>query len=198
MPAISVLLDGELLAVVNTTGYDVVSVHVHGTRVEEDFAAIEMSGGAYPENAESTHLIWINSHGVRPGQQVEVRFQESGETLRPGKTIHELFPEQSDTNEETDFTPTEAMFAELKARPPLRDGFSFQLRGSNGTAFAGRTAPADHGFGFSFAWNSYRPSRVSESLHSYTLEALEHRTPMSDFVRQYIEAPYAVTLRVDV
>jgi hypothetical protein len=197
MPAICVLLDGELLATVNTYGYDVVSVHVHGTKIDEEFAALEMSGGSYPGQGESTHLIWINSRELQPGQQIEVRFQETGETSPQGKTIDELFPEKAEGDELADFKPTDAMFAELRAEPSRRDGFAFELLDSTGGSFAGRTAITDHGFGFSLVWNSQRPNRASHALHAYNLDELESRAPMRDFVREYIQAPFATTLRVD-
>jgi hypothetical protein len=197
MPAIAVLLDHELLATVNTSGYDVVSVCVHGTRIDDGFATLEMSGGAYPDSGESTHLIWINSKELRPGQRVEVHFRETGETFPAGKTIRELFPEEQDGEEPVEFVPTEAVFAELRTRPLLRAGFSFELQGSAGNSFAGRTAPEDHGFGFNLLWNSHRAQRAGYSLHAYTLDDLEQRTDVEDYVREYVEAPYALTLRVD-
>lgn len=196
-PTISVLLDGELLARVNTTGYDVVSVGVHGTRIDEEFATLDMSGGAYPENRESTYLIWINRQTLRPRQQIEVRLEENGETLRAGKTIEELFPAARDAEEQGHFYRTDALFAELRAMPLRRGGFSFQVGNSTGASYAGRTAPADHGFGFSLLWNSYRPERARCALHAYTLEELQNRRPMRDLIREYVEAPCAVTLRVD-
>lgn len=197
MPAISVLLNGELLATVNTKGYDVVSVHIHGTKTDDEFAILEMSGGTYPNNGESTHLIWINSLELWPGQRLEVRLQESGETLPAGKTIEELFPEEADTEVPADFAPTEAMFTALRAKPLRREEFSFQFLGSTGTSFVGKTASTDHGFGFSLVWNSNRPERACCSLHAYTLDELENRTPMRDFVNEYVRAPYTGSLRTD-
>ncbi len=197
MPAICVLLDGVLLATVNTYGYDVVSVHVHGTRIDDDIATLEMSGGSYPKDAESTHLIWINSLELRPGQQIEVRFQETGETFPQGKTIDELFPGESTDGTSTDFRPTEGMFDELRAKPSHRDSVSLRLLSSTGTTFVGQTASSDHGFGFSLVWNSYHVNRAHNSLHAYTLDELESRKPMRDFVNEYVNVPYAVTLQVD-
>ncbi len=196
MPAISVLVDGERMATVNTSGYDAVSVHIHGTRIDDEFATLEMSGGTYPEKGESTHLIWINGHELRPGQQIEVRFQETGETWPPGKTIEELFPARKDAEESVDFKPREAIFVELRAKPSRREGFSFQLRSSAGASFAGSTGPMDHGFGFGLLWNSNRPERARHSLHAYTLGELESRSPLRYFIREYVEASYAVTLQV--
>jgi hypothetical protein len=196
MPAISVLLDGEPLVTVSTIGYDVVSVHVHGTRTDAEFATLDVSGGAYPATGEPMHLIWISSHELRPDQLIEVRFEEAGETSHRGKTIEELFPEEQAAEEPVDFKPTEAMFAELRGKPLLRNGYSFRLRGSIGEPFAGTTAPADHGFAFNLVWNSHRPQRASHSLHAYTLDELEKRSPLRDFIREYIEVPYAIALQI--
>lgn len=46
MPAIGVSLNGHLLAEVETEGYDVMSVRVHGIRTDGEFAELETSGGA--------------------------------------------------------------------------------------------------------------------------------------------------------
>ena len=197
MPALCLLLDGELLATVNTKGYDVVSVHVHGTRTDVEFATLEMSGGIYPGNGESTHLVWVNHRELPPSQRVEVRFQEKGETHPRGKTIEELFPEETEGEEPVEFKPTEAMVAELRSKPTLRSGYELQFAGTSGATFSGRTAPSDHGFSFTVVWNSHRPNRASLSLHGYTIDELESRAPMRDFVREYIEAPHSAALRVD-
>lgn len=198
MPSLSVQLDGTFLARVNTDGYDVLSVHVHGTRIDDDSAELEMSGGSYPDGGESTHLIWINSMPLRPGQEVEVVFGEDGETSHAGKTIAELFPnENSEPEQPEDFRPTAEMFAELRAKRVLRDGYLLTLSASTGTVFVGRTENTAHGFGFTIVWNSHRPGRANLSLHSYTLENLEQKTPMLDHVREYIEPVQAVRLRVD-
>jgi hypothetical protein len=197
MAAISVLLDSKLLATVNSSEYDVVSVQVHGTKIDTEFAMLEMSGGKHPEKGDSTHLIWINGHVLGPGQRIEVRFEETGETFPKGKTIDELFPKNEASSEPVDFKPTEAIFTELRAMPHLRESYSFKLQGAVGTEFIGSTAAADHGFGFSLLWNSFHPERASYSLHAYTLSELEARSTLRDFVQEYVEAPYALNLQVD-
>jgi hypothetical protein len=196
MPAICVLIDGELIATVNITGYDVVSVNVHGTKIDDEFAALGMSGGSYPEHGESTHLVWINSLKLQPGQQIEVRFQETGDTSPQGKTINELFPEGAEKDDPADFKPTEVMFAQLRTKPSRRDRFILELLGSTGSSFAGGTVITDHGFGFNFVWNSHRQNQARQSLHAYSLDELESRAPIRYFVSEYIQVPYTARLRV--
>jgi hypothetical protein len=121
---------------------------------------------------------------------VEVRLSDSGDTSHAGKTIAELFPEEAEDEPPTDFTPSPEMFAELRAKAALRDGYAFRLSAKSGLTFEGRTVPTDHGFGFNVVWNCHRPNRANLSLHAYTLDDLEQRKPMNDFAREYIEPPY--------
>lgn len=196
MPTLSVRLNGNLLAQVRTDGYDVMSVRVHGTRVDDEFAELEMSGGEYPEQGESTFLTWINSVPLSPNDIVEVQLAEAGDTSHPGKTIDELFPDDNAVPAESDFNPTAEMFTELRAKTNIRSGYGFALKTDHGTSYVGRTDEAEHGFGFSLIWNSHRPGRASLSLHSYTIDSIELKKPMRDHMREYIEPPHLVQLRI--
>ena len=196
MPTISVTLNGQLLASVTTDGRDVLSVHVHGIRTDSEFASVDMTGGSYPEGQESTYLTWINSTLLSPGDSVEVRFTDSGQTSHPGRTIDELFPNEPADSQPTDFKATPEMFAELRAKPQLRVGYGFSLALPSGTYYEGRTTEAEHGFGFSVVWNSHRPQRASVSLHSYTVDSMEHQQPMRDHAREYIVPDNTVRFQV--
>ena len=173
------------------------SVSVQGTCVEEELAELLMTGGKYPEQGESVYLTWVNSVPLKAGDLVEVTIQDEGETSHAGKTLAELFPKEMENGEEMDFTPTPELFAELRARPRLRQGFRFQLETSRGTTYAGETSEPEHGFGFSVLWNCHRPGRANLSLHSYTIDSMEHRGPMRDHVREYVEPFTSVRFRVD-
>lgn len=181
MPALTVSIDGVTLATVSTDGYDVMSVRAGGTRVDENLATLDLSGGSYPESGDSTYLTWISDVPLQAGQVVTVAFLDAALTSRAGKTIEELFPDEP-PSAQTDFKPTADMFAELRAMPTLRDKFSFRLVSSSGTNFAGETTPDEHGFGFTVLWNSHHPERARASLHSYTLNNLESHGPMNDHV----------------
>jgi len=183
MPALTVSVDGVTLATVSTDGYDVMSVRASGTRVDEDLATLDLSGGSYPESGESTYLTWISEVPLQAGQVVTVTFLEEALTSHAGKTIEELFPDEPPSTQ-TDFKPTADMFAELRAMPTLRDRFSFRLVSSSGTNFAGETPLDEHGFGFTVLWNSHNPERARASLHSYTLNNLEARSPMNNHVEE--------------
>ncbi len=183
MPAISVTLDGKTLATVCTDGYDMVSVRVSGSRLDEHLAELEVTGGPPPKNGESTYLTWVDSVPIQAGKEVVVSVVESGLTSHAGKTIEELFPGK-ELPKITDFKPPAEMFAELRTRPRLRDKFSFRLQASSGRTFEGDTT--DDAFAFGITWISHHPERARLTLHSYTFEELEQRAPMNYHVQDRI------------
>jgi hypothetical protein len=197
VPTLTASVNGTLLAQVRTDGFDVMSVAVQGTCVEEELAELMMTGGKYPEGEESVYLTWINSHTLKAGDLLEVTIQDEGETSHTGKTLAELFPDEVQTGEEMDFTPTPEIFEELRSRTRLREGFKFELATSGGTEYVGETGDNEHGFGLTVLWNTHRPGRASLSLHSYTIDGLEQRAPMHDHVREYIEPFTLVRFRVE-
>lgn len=185
MPALSVSIDGNHIATVCTDGYDVLSVRISGTRIDENLAELEVAGGSFPEDGESNYLTWVNALPVQLGQSVSISFFENATSSHPGKTIEELFPDEKPP-ETSNFKPTSEIFNELRAMPILRDRFSFHLESSAGTKFVGQTTPEEHGFGFTVLWNAGHPERAQISLHSYTLDNLETRGPMNDHLKERI------------
>jgi hypothetical protein len=178
VPTIATKVNGILLAQVKTNGYDVVSVDVQGTCLDNEIAELMMTGGKYPDEGEFVYLTWVNSNQLKPGDLVEVTIQDEGDTSHMGKTIAELFPDDAKTVEEVDFTPNAQIFAELRLKPRLREGFRFQLEMNRAIAYVGETAPREHGFGFSVLWNSQSPDRARLSLHSYTIDGLEQQAKL--------------------
>jgi len=185
MPALSVSIDGKAIATVCTDGYDVLDVRVSGTRVDEELACLDVSGGSYPQEGESTYLIWVCELPLRPSQLVTISFLESGSSSHKGKTVAEMFPDEEPTTI-TDFTPTPKMINELQAKPRLREKFSFRLNSSLGTAYVGETEPDEHGFGMSLLWNSSQPERAKVSLHSFSLESLAAHGPLNKHVEEHM------------
>lgn len=195
MPALAVFIDGAPLVTVCCDGYDVVSVRLSGTRVERELATLDVSGGSYPDGGESIHLIWVSERPLEIGQRVSVAFLDVGATTERGKTIEELFPNDGPC-ESMDFTPTERMFEELRAKPALRNGYSFEYQPAAGGVYVGRTEPEEHGFGFTVLWNSHRPERASVSLNSYTIDSIQQRTPGHDHAREHIKFGQSVSVRI--
>lgn len=195
MPALEISVDGVSVVTVNTDGLDVLGINVGGTQIDEELASLDVSGGSYPEGGPPESLTWIASTPLCSGQQVSVVFHEQGSSTQPGKTIEELFPDEPPV-EQTDFTPTEEMFKELRAKPKLREKFNLQLVSSSGASFVGETSPAEHGFGFSVLWNSFHPERARVSLHAYTLDNLENRGPFNNLFEEKLACGGSVELHV--
>jgi hypothetical protein len=194
MPGLTLLLDGQKQASVNCEPYEVASAGVKGTVIEEEFASVDLMAGSYSGQSD-VHHVWLPDLVLLPGQLVEIRFDDNSQTTPAGRTLEELFPDESS---EGPWQPPASLadtFAQLRQKPALRQGFGFSLQSSSGAAYEGRTASGDHGFGLSVLWNSVRPSRVSVSLHSYTLDDLEQKSPLRDHVREYLEIGGWVALR---
>lgn len=184
MPAFLVSVDGITLASVSADGYDVISLHVGGTRVDADPACLNLSGSRFPGAGDSTYLTWISQVSLREGQVLRVSFAETAVTSHAGKTIDELFPDEP-TSTQPNFKAPGEIIAELRATPLRRQDLSFRVLCSAGSSFEGTTATDEHGFGFTVLWDSERPDRARTSLHSYTLTDLETRGPLN----YHIEAP---------
>jgi len=170
MPAFYITIDGNPIATVSTEGNEVLSMSISGTRIEENTAHLNFSGGP-----QGTYLTWIPELPLKEGQVVLVKFLEHGESSCAGKTIDELFPDE-EVDPNIDFTPTPEIFAELRSRQRFRNRYSFKLAATD-IVVNDVTRPDDHGFGFHVLWNSFTPERARFSLHSYTLDELESKKP---------------------
>ena len=182
MPALSVSVDGEHLATVAISGLTMLNIHLYGQRWEEELAILDMHGGNYAGDDKSTYLTWINCRALQAGQIVTVTCVADAQTNSRGRTIDELYPDQP-PSEQTDFTPTAAMFEEIGRRPMLRDGYAFKLSTSRGVEYSGRTEADEYGFTLRVLWNSrYRPECARFSVSTITLEQLRTRAPRRDHI----------------
>jgi hypothetical protein len=186
MPALSVSIDGVAIATMNTKGFDVLNVRLAGTHVDKDFPMLDVTAGSYPEEGESSYLIWVSQLPLRPSQVLEVSFLEDALSSHQGKTVEQIFQDE-EHSAPADFKVPAEIFAELRAMPKLHEKFFFRLASSSGVVFSGGTASDEHGFGFSVLWNSFQPERPRVSLHSYTLDALESRGPMNYHVEESMQ-----------
>lgn len=193
MPAFCVSVDEEIIVTVCTGGYDILSIQVSGTLIDQEFSKLNVTGGKYSGDEDTKHLIWVSEMPLRANQTVAVKMLSDSATSFPGKTIDELFP-IDDPAETADFKPTSEMFDELRSKLKLRSRIAFHLKSSLDTNFVGHTAGEDHGFGFSILWDTWRPESARVSLHSYTLDSLQHRGPFSDHVKEELGIGDAVSL----
>ena len=185
MPALSLTIDGKPIATVNTDGYDILDIRVHGACVDKSIATLEFSGGAHPEGGSSSFLTWVSDLSIKPNQIVKISFLKNAITSHKGKTIDELFPDDLD-KEPFDFKTLPDAISAIRAMPKLRNKVSFKVQSPQAGLFTGETEPDKHGFGFGVLWNAWHPERASVSLHSYTLESLESRGTMNYLLMEKI------------
>jgi hypothetical protein len=164
MPAFRISVDDDVMATVNTEGFDLITVHVSGNRTWECRAMVDVAAGRYPPGAPSSYLIFLPDMQLLAGQRVTIALLADGVTGPAGKTIDELYPDESSLPETHDFSITDDRMAEIAALPVWHDSFAFDYLASDGTSMAIQTPPEDDSFSLSLLWDSMggaNPARVS-------------------------------------
>lgn len=157
------------------------SVRVSCSRIDDEFATLNFSGGTYPEEGESTYLTWIDMMQIQAGQAVTVSLLSHGATTHRGKTNQELSDNESETFDYEQMPPVSEMVAELKERPLLRGQYTFELNAPGNMQIDGQTLPEEESLAMSVIWHAlHRDGKARVSLHSFTLEGLVVRAPSND------------------
>jgi len=195
MVFLRVLVDELDAAIVDTADREVVAVHVGGTRVDDDYADLSVSGGVYGHEGRSDHRIWVNQMPLRIGQTVVVELLEHGVGTGPGQTLEELYPDHKPEPSPASISRAE-LFDDLRRFPQLRSGYTVCLVPNDGNPITLVTTSAEHGFGFSALWNNLHPHRLSVSLHSYTIDSVEAEIPGRDAYRGKLELGSNVRLQL--
>ncbi|MDB5802868.1 MAG: hypothetical protein JWN73_190 [Betaproteobacteria bacterium] len=186
MPALSVAVDGELLATVNTDDSELLHIHVSKTVTNDETATLRVVGGFFPEGGQHSLLHWIHNRPVQPGQIIEISFPATGTTSHRGKTVKELYPEGLPAPR-SDFQLTPEFFADIRSRcPTLSEKHSFRFVAVNGAVFEHETTLDDIGFLFALRWSAVYPEHAPVELHSYTIDHLESSAPVNCHFEQGI------------
>lgn len=186
MPTFYITVNDQAVAAVNTEDCDILTIHVSASCEREELATLDVSGGKYPPDAESTYLTWVFELPLLAGQRVAVEMRESGASSHSGKTAAELFPDEPPCTI-TDFTLTDAMFDEIARRPRFRDKLAFQFASSSGTRLAGLTGTDESSLALSVLWNWTAPAKASVSVHSHSLADVRARNGGSEHAREQME-----------
>ena len=96
MTYLRIAIDYIEVATVDTGGRDVVAIHVGGTRADEEYANLGVTGGIYDREGVTDHRIWIDQGSLRIGQAVSVAFVERGLQTGEGSRISDLYPDSVD------------------------------------------------------------------------------------------------------
>ena len=196
MPLLAVRVDEQAVASVRCDHYHVVDVRVTGSLVDPQFATVELTASTHPEVGEGTFLMWLNELELQPGQVVTIDFLSDGDVVGAGRTIDELHPED-DESAPDDEKSVEECFRELRARPNLRQSYSFLASTPTRSKQASRTVSGEFSFSFSVLWNWLRKDRASASLSTWTIDSVEFNTPSREHFREYINPGHSAQLRID-
>lgn len=175
MPFLNVTVDGAAVATVCTDGRDILNVRVGGSRDDEDFADLSVTGGVYDRNGTTEHRTWVDQMRLAAGQVIGVELLTDATSRGEGKAIEELYPDSPEFHWPSPSDRAE-LTAEIRELPLVRDGFTLRLVGSDGISITHRTAPDEHGFGFSVLWNRQHPDRISMLLSCYTIDSVAAET----------------------
>lgn len=185
MPFLNITVDGSAVATVDTKDRDIVTVRVGGSRDDEDFADLSVTGGIYDRDGATEHRIWVDRMQLAVGQTVSVAFLAQANPFGEGRTIEELYPDLDESRIPTAIDRAE-LAAEIRRLPLVRDGFTLRLVSDDGAASTHMTAPEEHGFGFNVLWNNRHPDRVAMSLHAYTIDSVAEEAPGRTFANRKI------------
>jgi hypothetical protein len=185
MPFLSVTVDDTVVATVDTSGRDVITVRVGGSRDDDDFADLSVTGGIYARQGVTEHRVWLDRLILTVGQTVGVALLGEATPHGDGKTLKELYPE-SEAHEAPTPVDREQLAAEIRQLPLVREGFTLRLVSPDGSSTNYSTAPGDHGFGFNVLWNNINPDRASVLLACYTIDSVATDKPGRTLASQKI------------
>jgi len=174
MHSMAIELNGERIATIGLAGMDVIDVSVHGALDHEQKAVLDAMGGNYGEGG-CGHLIWVEERSVLPGDIVKVSLLEHADRTDRGKTIAEFYPDEAPSTQ-TDFSISDAMAAELRARPRLHEGFIVQAETSSGQRATAASDARHTDFTFGLLWNRFNPDRARLRMSTYCLDDVLART----------------------
>lgn len=195
MPFLRVLIDDTDVATVDTHDREVVVVHAGGTRVDDDYADLSVSGGVYSPERGIDHRIWVSQKPLEVGQTVTVELLEEAVATGQGRTIEELHPALASNPSSTPIDRSE-LANEIRSLPKLRDGYTVRVVPNDEGPITLVTAADEHGFLFSILWNNGHPHRVSVSLHAYTIDGIEAEQPGRTSYRGRIHLGSSVRLEL--
>jgi len=185
MPGISIDVNDRRIATIDLTGLQTVDVSVRGALDCEPGAALTAMGGNY-EAGRCSHLFWIFEQALLHGEVVRISLDEQCGIADKGKTIKELFPD-AEPSAKTDFTISDEMAAEIRARPRLRESFIVQGGTSSGQAAQAASDDRNTDFVFGLLWSSFQPDQVRVRLSTYCFDDVLARTGGTQHLKTMID-----------
>lgn len=103
------------------------------------------------------------------GEALNVKLIEACGITATGRTIQELYPDE-EPDSQTDFTISEEMAAEIRARSRLNEAFSVEAATSYGQRAAAMSNEINTSFTFGFLWDFTLPNQARVRLTTHRLD----------------------------
>jgi hypothetical protein len=184
MPSISVEVNGTRIASISLAELQVVSVSVHGRLDSEQKTVLDAMGGNYEDGA-CGHLIWLAERALLTGDVVRIAFSESSGIADRGRTMEELYPDEEPCTR-TDFSISDEMAAEMRARPRLHDAFIVQAETSLAQRVTAASDERNTQFTFGLLWNWMEPGQARIRLSTLCLDDVLARTGGNEHLQTMI------------
>ena len=174
LPSLSIEVNGARVATIDLAELDVANVSVHGALDSLPKATLHAGGGRYAASG-SSYLLWAAGHALLPGDVLRVMLCDACDNADQGKTIAELYPDEAPCTV-TDFSITDAMAVEIRARPRLHDHFAVHAETSAGQQASATSNDLNTDFSFGLLWDHFHPSEARVRLATYCFDDVLQRT----------------------
>ncbi|MBD8627274.1 hypothetical protein IFT64_10030 [Oxalobacteraceae sp. CFBP 8753] len=191
MPHIAVDVNNVRITTINLASTRLMNVSVHGALDRTLKAAVDAMGGNYDEGT-CGHLTWLMDHPLQPGDIVRVHLNQHDAKGDAGKTFEELFPDETSSTQ-TDFSISDTMAAEIRARPRLHAAFEVQASTSAGQQATATSNERDTDFRFSVLWDHFQPDEARIHLATYCLDHVLARMAGTTHLQTTIRAGETAT-----
>ena len=191
MPHIAVDVNHVRITTINLTSMRVMDVSVHGALDRVLKGAADAMGGNYDEDG-CGHLTWLMEHPLQPGDILRVHLNQGDANGDAGKTFKELFPDEPPSTQ-TDFSISDTMAAEIRARPRLHAAFEVQASTSDGQQATATSDERNTDFRFSVLWDHFQPDQARIHLATYCLDHVLARMAGTTHLQTPIQAGESAT-----
>ena len=191
MPHIAVDVNNVRITTINLASTRLMNVSVHGALDRTLKAAVDAMGGNYDEGS-CGHLTWLIDHPVQLGDIVRVHLNQGDANGDAGKTFEELFPDEPPSTQ-TDFSISDTMAAEIRARPRLHAAFEVQASTSAGQQATATSNERDTDFRFSVLWDHFQPDEARIHLATHCLDHVLARMAGTTHLQTTIRAGESAT-----
>ena len=192
MPHIAIDINNVRITTTNLASMRLMNVSVRGALDQDMKAAVDAMGGS-DEEGSCGHLTWLMDHPLQPGDILRVHLHQDDAKGDAGKTFEQLFPDETPSTR-TDFSISDTIATELRARPRHHAAFEVQASTSAGQQAAATSDERNTDFSFSVLWDHFQPNQARIHLATHCLDHVLARMAGTPHLQTTIQAGESATL----